>query len=311
MSDLSKPGARVDVDGPSIRMSLVKSLIRFNGVKRMFGSAERTEAQITKKQRAGAAPRPGRFDRKFQIRSTTYAGLSTVSIEPRGSDFQTPSILYLPGNAHLYPAMKTHWSIVEALAEDNQTRVHMAPYPLAPGSSAKTVIPTIADLVEEMAAAEGRAPVLAGDSAGGGLALATAQHLRDQGRPLPAHLLLVSPWLDLSMPDPDPTAGRARDPILAAPGLLHAAGHWARDLPLTASQVSPIYGEMGGLCPITVVAGTADIVYPDSERLAVACRDAGADFSMLVAAGAFHVFVAAPGLPESKAARRHISSRIG
>jgi acetyl esterase/lipase len=232
-----------------------------------------------------------------------------VSIEPKDRDIEAPSIVYLPGNAYVYPFMKTHWRIVEALARDNRTRVHMVDYPVAPQGSARTVVPAVADLVSELSAAEGRAPVLAGDSAGGGLALAATEHLLAEHRPLPAHLLLISPWLDVSLSDLDPAAVSA-DPILAVPGLLHAGGLWAAELPLTAGPVSPIYGETRGLCPVTVIAGTADLLYPDSERLGALCLDDGVDFSMLVAPGAFHVFLAATTLPESRIARRHIRARI-
>jgi acetyl esterase/lipase len=308
-ADHAAPDARVDITGPSIRMSLLKLVLRFNGVKRTFGSAERTEEAIAKKGRAGAARRPGRLDRRFRIRSSTFGGLTTVSIEPRTGDLAGPSIAYLPGNAYVYPLMRSHWSIVEALATDSQTRVHMVHYPVAPQAGARTVVPAVADLVEELAGAEGQAPVLAGDSAGAGLAVAAAQHLSGRHGPLPAHLLLLSPWLDVTMANVDPAAASS-DPILAVPGLLHAARLWARDLPLTASEVSPIHGEMRGLCPVTVIAGTDDLLYPDAARLEALCRESGVDFSMLVASGAFHVFVAATALPETRAARRHIGARI-
>jgi acetyl esterase/lipase len=81
-------------------------------------------------------------------------------------------------------------------------------------------------------------------------------------------------------------------------------------VPLTDSAVSPIYGQMRGLCPITVTVGTADLTHPDCERFALACEAAGVDVSMLVSNGGFHVFIAATALREAKIARRFVSSRI-
>ena len=308
--DLQAPGHRLEVAGPSISMSLVKFVLRLGRDKRILRSAERTAVDIEKKQRAGAARRPASIDRGFRTTSTIVAGLPTVSVEPRELDPQARSIVYLPGGAYAYPLLKAHWWLVSALVRDNQTRVRVVFYPLAPKGTARTVIPGVADLVEELSGVEGRPPVLAGDSAGGGLALATAQYLRDHERCLPAQLVLLSPWLDASLTNPDARQAGAADPSLAEAGLLYAARLWADDLSLEDSAVSPLYGDTRGLCPITVVTGTADLLYPDCEKLAAACQQSGTDFSMLVVRGAFHVFIAATSLPEARTARRYVRSRL-
>ena len=119
-----------------------------------------------------------------------------------------------------------------------------------------------------------------GDSAGGGLALALAQSFRDEGHPQPARIVLISPWLDVTMTEPRLEHQDARDPYLGATGLAEAGRRYAGPLDESDPRVSPLNGSMEGLAPIAVFIGTRDVLLPDARRLrkAAAAADVPIDY---------------------------------
>jgi epsilon-lactone hydrolase len=291
-------------------MRLVTAVLRHSGEKRILSDADRTAADIRAKAAAGPAPVPRRTKRHCDITSHRIAGLSATTVVPAGTALRQRSIVYLPGGSYTYPLVKAHWWLITALARENNARVHVIFYPLAPDGTVATVVPAVADAVAEIAAEEGGSPVLAGDSAGGGLALAVTHHLRQTGRKPPEHLVLLSPWLDAELAHPAIDALAPKDPSLARPGLLFSARLWADGLDLSDPLVSPAHLPVEGLCPTTAVFGTNDILYPDEQDWVRRALEAGVDLATYTAADGFHVFIAATALPESVAARSLISRRL-
>ena len=117
--------------------------------------------------------------------------------------------------------------------------------------------------------------VFMGDSAGGTLALGLAEVLRDDGAPMPVELVLISPWVDLTMSNEDMTDYVDLDPMLGIDGLRRMAEIWAGDLSMTDPRVSPLYGDLSGLCPVTLTTGTWEILYPDTMLLSEKLEEAG------------------------------------
>jgi len=292
-------------------MRLVTAVLRHDGEKRILSDADRTAADIPVKAGAGPARVPRRMKRRCGIINRRIAGLPATTVVPAGTALCQRSIVYLPGGSYTYPLLTAHWWLITAFARENNARVHVIFYPLAPDGTAATVVPAVADAVAEIAAEEGESPVLAGDSAGGGLALAVTHHLRQSGRAQPEHLVLLAPWLDAELGHPGIDALVRTDPSLARPGLLYSARLWAGGLDLEDPLVSPAHLPVDGLCRTTMVFGTNDILYPDGQDWAHRAHRAGVDLATYTATGGFHVFIAATALPESVAARSLISRRIG
>lgn len=159
-----------------------------------------------------------------------------------------------------------------------------------------------------LTAESGAAPVWTGDSAGGGLALATAMRLRDEGLAPPRHLVLFAPWLDVGLTNPGVAGLIARDPMLEVVGLRYSGRLWAGALPLDSPQVSPGGGDPRGLPPTAVVVGARDVFLADCRDFAA--RAAGVDITLLEGAGGFHVYPAATFLPGSTEARRLVTARL-
>ena len=120
--------------------------------------------------------------------------------------------------------------------------------------------------------------VLMGDSAGGAIALALTQYLKKNSLPMPGRLILISPWLDARCDNPqiDELGIEAIDPMLTKQFYL-AAQYWADGLPLDDPLISPAYGPLDGLPPITLYTGTREIFWPDAVKFNEKAKRCGAD----------------------------------
>lgn len=138
--------------------------------------------------------------------------------------------------------------------------------------------------------------VLSGDSAGGGLALALALSMRDQGLELPAGCVLLSPWLDLGR-DRRADPALVRRDVLLDPGWLDACARaYAAPPSWGDPAVSPLLAEHAGLPPLLIQAATAELLAPDAELLAASAAGAGVDVTYTRWPGLWHDFVLQPGL---------------
>jgi cation diffusion facilitator CzcD-associated flavoprotein CzcO/acetyl esterase/lipase len=210
------------------------------------------------------------------------------------------AVLYLHGGAYCVGSPATHRGLTARLAHDTGLPVFALDYRLAPEH------PFPAALDDALAAfhalrAEGPV-VLAGDSAGGGLALAAAIALRDAGRLGPAALLLASPWVDLDLSDaPAAPKGEA---MLSLPWMLSC-----REMALGRSTAqeqawaSPLHANLRGLPPTLVQVGTDEILNPQALALHAALQAAGVESQCDVTRGRWHVFQLNAGvLPSANAA---------
>ncbi len=151
-----------------------------------------------------------------------------------------------------------------------------------------------------------RSIAVAGDSAGGGLAVALLVAARDAGEALPAAGVLMSPTVDLTSSGASMTERADQDP-LSTPAMLRqfAADYLAGADPKTP-LASPLFAALSGLPPLLVQVGTADLLLSDSERLAAAAAEAGVDVTLEIGDGLPHVYQILPGTPEAAEATERI-----
>ena len=144
-----------------------------------------------------------------------------------------------------------------------------------------------------------RSLAVAGDSAGGGLAVALLVATRDAGQALPAAAALMSPTVDLTSSGASMTERAEQDPI-STPAMLRqfAAGYLAGADPKTP-LASPLFAALSGLPPLLIQVGTADLLLSDSERLAAAAAEAGVDVTLQIGEGLPHVYQLLLGTPEA------------
>ena len=217
------------------------------------------------------------------------------------------AVVYLHGGAYTNEVVDQQWAFVAALAARTGVEVHVPIYGLTPHHTASEAVDLVAEVVHGLVA-QGRSVVLLGDSAGGGLALVAAQQAAPAVRQRVAGLLLIAPWIDLTMANPAVDAVEPTDPWLTRAGLHPIARSWAGDLALDDPVVSPLFGDLTGLPPVEVWVGTRDITAPDCRELERRMPD-GAAFALHVEDGAIHDYPLLP-TPEGRAASREIGERV-
>lgn len=121
-----------------------------------------------------------------------------------------------------------------------------------------------------------------GDSAGGGLALATTHKLRDERLPLPGAVVALSPWTDLALTGPSLQSNAAADPMMNVTRLPGFANHYLAGADPRHPYASPLYGNASGLPPVLIHVGSDEILRDDSVRMADRLREAGGDVEIEV-----------------------------
>jgi acetyl esterase/lipase len=172
-------------------------------------------------------------------------------------------------------------------------------YPLVPFGTAEPVVSAVADLVLDSITRHG-GTCLAGDSAGGQIALSSALRLRDEHQVTVPRTVLIAPALDLSLTNPEIDVVQPRDPWLGRHGSRVFIEHWRGDLPVTDPRISPLAADLHGLGPLTVFCGTRDILYPDACLLVDKATRAGVEVDFHEAPGLVHVYPLTP-TPEGRA----------
>jgi acetyl esterase/lipase len=180
----------------------------------------------------------------------------------------------------------------------------MPDYPLTPEHTWRDAHGPIVELVERLLH-EGENVTIAGDSAGGGLALAVALALRDRGGPQPTHLLLVAPWVDLTISTPETYEVTETDPWLFI-GKMQAYAEWWAGSPeeLGRPEVSPGLADLAGLPPALMFFGTRDSLAPGGRLLTRRAEEAGWALTSVEEPGLIHVYPVLPFIPEAGVAWR-------
>lgn len=220
-------------------------------------------------------------------------------------------LLYLHGGGFTTCSVNTHRELTCLLAHGLGLRALSVGYRLAPESP----FPAAQD--DALAAycwllGHGYAPseiVVAGDSAGGGLAVSMLVRARDAGMPMPALLVLLSPWVDLAMRGESYRRNAHSDPYVRPAVMAEFARMYAGDRPLDDPGVSPLYAPLHGLPPMFVQASRSEPMLDDSLALAERIQVCGGDATVDLFDDAMHDFQAmALVMPEARQAQQHIAA---
>lgn len=201
-------------------------------------------------------------------------------------------VVYVHGGAWVNEIRFQHWQLTARVVRETRQRVVVPIYPLVPFSTAREVRDGVVALIQEELDA-GHHVRLAGDSAGGQIALSAALALRERGIVLPG-MTLLSPALDLSWSNPGIDVIAPSDPWLARPGGRVLAEAWRGADSLEDPVVSPLFGELSGLGPLTILSGTRDILNPDAQLLRAKAQAAGVPVAWHEGAGQIHVYALLP-----------------
>ena len=218
-------------------------------------------------------------------------------------------LLFLHGGGYELGSLRSDGELAARLGRASGMRVLFPEYRLAPEHPFPAAIDDVLAAWHWLRTDQdlpARSITVAGDSAGGGLAVALLVATRDAGEPLPAAAALMSPTVDLTSSGASMTERVDQDPI-STPALLRqfAADYLAGADPRTA-LASPLFASLSGLPPLLVQVGTADLLFSDSERLATKAAEAGVDVTLEIGEGLPHVYQLLLGTPEAAEATEEI-----
>jgi epsilon-lactone hydrolase len=222
---------------------------------------------------------------------TTIGGVSAVEVTIRGTD-PANVILYFHGGVYVIGSAATSVPLVSDLARRTGAKAITLDYRLAPEH------PYPAAVEDAQAAYEGLLEqgidpgqiALAGDSAGGGLAVATLLSLRDAGTPLPSCAYLMSPYADLTLSGATIVEREAVDPILTPIGLRLRVPDYVAGADASDPHISPIFGDLSALPPLLIQVGSHEVLLSDALRLAARAANADVPVTLEVTPGVPHVF---------------------
>ena len=271
--------------------ALIRFLLRLL-VKRLFGPG----TQIATQRRVlGWSARLALTARGVTRVDARWGRVAGETLVPPGAREDGAVVLYLHGGGYCVGSPAVYRALTSALAAASGLPVHVPDYRLAPEHPCPAALEDARAVYDELAAS-GRAVVLAGDSAGGGLALALAQSLWRDGAPGPAGLALLSPWADLTCSSPTHEQNDALDPMLSPAGLSRWAAAYAAGRDPADAACSPLRGVLTGLPPVLIQVGTDEVLLDDSLQLQGRIEAAGGRATLRVFAGLWHVFQVHAGL---------------
>ena len=203
-------------------------------------------------------------------------------------------VLYLHGGSYQNPARAYHRNFLNELdsvasLQGRKLALILIDYPLAPASTYQTAYRYLATIYKTFRA-QSKSLILAGDSAGGGLALGLAEYVKQSKLASPDGLVLISPWVDLTMKNPDIAKYTSTDTKLTLGGLRSAAAAWAGGASLDDYRLSPLYGNLEGLPKTLIFAGDQELLYPDIQLLANQLKSADVKTTFHLGASRQHIW---------------------
>jgi epsilon-lactone hydrolase len=280
----------------------------------MLKHRTRNDATVEQKQRRAAAaqrlvPGPPPGTRTIAVDA---GGVRADRISTRTSQ-SGRHVLFLHGGGFIAGSPSLYRQLTWRIASAARAWVLSVDYRLAPEhpfpAALDDAVAAYRWLLAEGAAA-GRIAVM-GDSAGGGLALSLLLRLRDEGVPLPAAAVALSPWTDLAMTGRSFTANAGADPLLSADQARRFVGYYLAGADPRSPYASPLYGEPAGLPPTIIQVGSDEVLRDDAVRMAERMRAAGCRVELEIWPRMPHVWhLFAPVMPEAHRAILRIGSFI-
>ncbi len=283
----------------------VKDLLTITGVYNQWGNPNSPILAVLASNAPGLSLILGNSPPKIlplllgeTVQHTTYDGMSVVQITPARPDGNY--VIGIHGGAFILPPTIFHWIDYSMMAYQTGATIEVPIYPLMQqGGTAGVVVPKMAGLISTEITAHGASHVsVLGDSAGGTLALASVEYLVANNQAVPASMVLLSPWLDVS--DTNPNIAYVHDPYLPplGSGAQNIGKVWAGNLAENNYEVSPLYGSLKGLPSTYVYSGSLDSVSPDALILQQEAVAQVAPISFALVNGEIHdwIFLTPDGL---------------
>ena len=247
---------------------------------------------LTAAGETGFKANPAVFDKP--LREADFDGMPVLYLNDNAKTEHV--IFYIHGGYYVYQMGSEQMSTMNRLANTTNSTIVMPIYPLAPFHTTEDNYETMVALFEQVRQEnDGKKIILMGDSAGGGYALALAEGLSTHSIEQPDELILLSPWVDVTMSNPDIRNFVDVEPMLTVTMGRTSGEAWAGSLPMDNWQVSPLYGDLSDLKNVTIFVGTRELFYPDDTLLAEKLS-ANPNVTLVIGKGQNHVYPVYPTL---------------
>lgn len=241
-----------------------------------------------------------------------FKGRKIVCIEPKlEHEKKNLDIIFLHGGAYVLQASYVHWSMMIKLVKSTGATAYCIDYPLTPNANSGKSLEYVYDYYCKHLSNESRNKIaILGDSAGGGLALSLVMKIRDEKKHMPDRAILLSPYLDIVCSDSRQKELEKVDMQLSINGLATVGKVYAGNLPVNDWRISPIYGNINNLCPISLYTSNRDILHIDSLRLKEKLNKSNIPFKYHFEPNMIHDWIVYLFLPESKKALQLIVEEL-
>lgn len=248
-----------------------------------------------------------------EYREVDCHGTKAVYVTPDNVDNEN-IILYFHGGGYAMGSIETHKPLVGRIAKASATKALLIDYRLAPENPYPNGLDDAIKSYRWLLNGEGYTNdkvIFAGDSAGGGMTVASMLRLKQEGQPLPLAGICLSPWLDLEATGKSATSKAKEDPMIDLQSVKEWALMYAPKEKLTDPLVSPLYGDLSGLPSLYLQVGSAELLLDDSTRLAEKAKNLGVEVEIEVWDDMIHVWQAFGNyIPESVPAIEKIGKFI-
>lgn len=244
---------------------------------------------------------------------TSVGGVAGRWVKAAASGDRT--VLHLHGGGYVIGSSRSHTPIASLIAATLPASVMVLDYRLAPEHPVPAAIDDAVAAYRALLDA-GHDPgriIVTGDSAGGGLAIATLVRIRDDGLPMPASAAVISPWADLTGDYPSMRENADEDIILSPELLAFWAGLYAGSLSLDDPRLSPARADLRGLPPLHIQVGTREVLLDDARQLADKASADGVDVTVAIIDDMIHIWptLGAGVVPEAQEAIDRIAKFVG
>lgn len=266
-------------------MNIIEGVIRCTGIKNRFTSQKKINS-ILDKNKKNKEYKILNFKFKSNINKEKINDNDIYHFYKKENE---TVIIYLHGGAYVNNPLLFHLLFIDKIVDNSDIDVYLPIYPLAPNYTYKEAYDFLLTCYKKLLK-KGKKIILMGDSAGGGLALGFSLFLKEKEITQPYKLVLISPWLDVTMSNKNIKEYEKKDPILASYGLVEIGKVWANELDLKDYKVSPIYADFKGLPDILLFTGNREIFYPDIILLNKKLKRSNVKTKLIIGENMQHIY---------------------
>lgn len=235
---------------------------------------------------------PSEIEQTCELKKESFMERNVFIITPKNKNKSNTTILYFHGGSYVAETSKEQWDFIEKIVKDTGATIILPDYPLTPKYNYKDVFKMIVPLYKEIIEKiDINNLIVMGDSAGGGLGLALEERIAKEDLPMPNKTILISPWLDVRLKNPEIDEIQKLDKQLNKETLILAGIAYAGEDGIDNYLVNPIDGDISKLKNITILIGTNDILNPDVKKLQKKAEEIGNPIQVTEYEGAGHVWM--------------------